>query len=240
MSLKDSIGHRVGGGQGQSLEDGVPRRLCSQQCPASGWTFRGHAECRPQAPNLPCFSVACWMKGPPGMTRRRGCLSPWRVPIHRVAWTPIIFLHDGQEVLATRPLWFPVPERPHRHPSSLGGFVQTQHFPSCSGQSVLGDLTPEACPLPAPLPGGSVHGSQPGPPVCGWPPWLPRAQLSHPPLHFRRPPAPNPHRLPTATFLSHPPTRLFSCYSLSWGVLSSLLGIGQSSSLRHCLAPFPH
>lgn len=72
-----------------------------------------------------------------------------------------------------------------------------------------------------------------------WPPWLPRAQLRHPPLHFRRPPAPNPHRLPTATFLSHPPTRLFSCCSPSWGVLSSLPGIGHSSSLRQCLAPSP-
>lgn len=136
------------------------------------------------------------MKSPPGMTRRRGCLSPWWVPVHRMAWTPIIFLHDGQEALATRLLWFPVPERPHRHPSSLGGFVQTQHFPSCSGQSVLGDLTPEACPLPAPLPGGSVHGSQPGPPVCGLASVAPQGAAQTPPSSFPEAPSPQSSQAP--------------------------------------------
>lgn len=57
-------------------------------------------------------------------------------------------------------------------------------FSSCSGWGVLGDLTPEACAPPAPLPGRSAQGL-PGWPSCVWTGLMvPQGTAQASPLHF--------------------------------------------------------
>lgn len=138
--------------------------------------------------------------------------------------------------MAVRPLWFPEPERPHRHPSLLGDFVQTQHFPSALARVSL--VTSPQRHVPFLAPSGWVCVATPSLALqcVDWPPWPPQSETQASPhlISWGHPSpqssASEPRRLPAVTLLSRPPTGLCSCCPLSWGALSSLLGIGHSSS----------
>lgn len=157
-----------------------------------------------------CLSVTCWPRAPPGVTRG--------VAGEPVAW-PHRAWHGRLEfpcMVDTWPLWFPEPGAPPSPVLSVA-LCRLSTSPMPPATAILGDRSPEARPLPAPLPGGSEQRIPAWPPACGpdsAPSTSPFPGAPPPPLFYFEP-----CRL-LQGHLCRPPIGLCPCSPLPWGVLS--------------------